>query len=164
MFPCTSIAGLATGCRLSASLVASVKGTVLLCRSPCTICTLLRSAPSATMPSSRAGVVSTGRVGLVPNTILQVANACGSRPAQDKATCPPLTPACGITECNVIGCVIMAVYNAYRVFIKQTTATPPEIIPWRERQEQRFLQVGNWMAAPRYAHRATSKERKYRVF
>jgi hypothetical protein len=56
-----------------------------------------------------------------------------------------------------MGCVIMAVYNAYRVFIKQTTATPPEIIPWRGKQEQRFLQVGNWMAAPRYAHRATIK-------
>src|SRR5215475_1633784 len=118
MFPCTSIAGLATGCRLSASRVAPVKGTVLLCRSPCTIWILLRSEPSATMPSSRAGVVSTGRVGLVPNTIRQVANACGSRPAQDKATCPPLTPAYEITECNVIGCVITAVYNAYRVFMK----------------------------------------------
>ena len=57
--------------------VAPVKGTVLLCRSPWTIWTLLRSASSATMPSSR-GVVSTGRVGLVPNTIRQVANACGS--------------------------------------------------------------------------------------
>jgi hypothetical protein len=57
----------------------------------------------------------------------------------------------------------MAVYNAYRVFVKQTTAIPPEIIPWRGRQEQRFLQVGNWMAALWYAHRATSKERKYRV-
>jgi len=53
----------------------------------------------------------------------------------------------------------MAMYNAYRVFMKQTTATPPEIIPWRGRQEQRFLQVGNWMAAPRYAHRATSREK-----
>src|SRR6266571_5066259 len=49
------------------------------------------------------------------------------------------TPACGITECNVMGCVIMAVYNTYRVFDEQTTATPPEIIPWRVRQEQRFL-------------------------
>src|SRR5262245_20703328 len=107
MFPAASTAGLATGCTLSASRAATAKGTALLCRSPWTTWTLAGSVRSGTTPSNNVGVTSTGRVGLVPKTILQVSNAWVSKPVQDTATCPPRRPACGITWCNVIGCIAM---------------------------------------------------------
>src|SRR6266446_2989862 len=149
MFPAASTTGLATGCRLSASRVAIPKGRALLCRSPWTIWTLLRPVLSGTTPSNKVGVVSTGRVGLTPNMILQVSNAWASTPAQGNVICPPRTPACGVTECSVIGFIIVAVYNTYRVFIRnRQLLTAVEIIPWRVRQEQRFLQVRSQVAAP----------------
>src|SRR5574341_946389 len=111
MFPSASTAGLATGCTLSASRVATAKGTALLCRSPWKIWTLSGSVRSGTTPSNNVGVTSIGRVGLAPKTILQVSNAWVSKPVQDTATCPPQRPACGVTRCNVIGCIAMQ--NAY---------------------------------------------------
>src|SRR5207247_9094 len=89
MFPSASTAGLATGCTLSASRVATTKGTTLLCRSPWTIWRLSGSVCSGTTPSNNVGVTSTGRVGLVPKTILQVSNAWASNPVQDTVTYPP---------------------------------------------------------------------------
>src|SRR5215471_18148076 len=108
---------------------------------------------SGTTPSNNVGVTSTGRVGLVPKTILQVSNAWASKPVQDTVMCPPRRPACGVTWCNVIGCIAME--NAYNQHKNRQRSLRVEIIPWRVGQEQRFLQVRGLGPLRVVSHRAT---------
>src|SRR5215471_4724981 len=142
MFPSASTAGLATGCKLSARRVATAKGIALLCRSFWTIWMLSVPVHSGTTPSNNVGVTSTGRVGVVPKTILHVSNAWASNPVQDTVTCPPRRPACGVTWCKVIGCIILAMEKAYNHDKNRQHCLSGKIIPWRVGQEQRFLHGG----------------------